>query len=112
MTTPPEPPKLKPVFLHLGTLAVGASEDIQLRAPIPAGLAPLAVNVRLGDGGKVRVVHWTVNSVTITNEGTGPASYMIFGGTPAMHRAIEVAAKVLAAAAQLRGDFARKDPTP
>lgn len=112
MSEIPSTPTLKPVFLALGTLAAGASEQVFLRAPIPHGLAPLAVNVRVGDGGKVRIVKWSPEWVEITNDGTGPASYMIFGGTPGMHRAVLAAAKVIGLAAQLRGDFARKEPPP
>ncbi len=104
------PPKLKPILLHLGTLAPGAAERIPMRMPIPAGLSPLVVNVRVGDGGKVNLVSWDPSYVEIANEGAGPASYMLFGGTPGMHKAIEAAGKILGLAAQLRGDLARKEP--
>lgn len=109
MSEPSTPAKLKPILLHMGTLVPGGSERIPMKAPIPAGLSPLVVNVRVGDGGRVALVTWDPTFVEIANEGTGPASYMIFAGTPAMHRAVDAAAKVLALAAQVRRDLARKD---
>jgi hypothetical protein len=81
--TPPQNGKL----LAWGVLRPGESKTVVLEKLLPDGYSPMIVNVRPGPAA-LRLVDVQPLAVTVANEGTAPASFMLFAASERTKRVV------------------------